>query len=183
MKQVKAKLWPRSNLRLLVVGLLLLASSARAETRLGRGVYYDGAWWSFLRGGGIAALQSGTNVYTYSPELSWNPWLAVTSWFAFRGNFGASFFRAANGERFFVSEYEIQFAFPQVGPFGFEIGGGAQTWWGQGGTNPMASGTLLIPVDEESLPWFRYVYFGYSGYFLPSIYTHIVRAGIEVTFW
>lgn len=168
------------------LGLLLflcLPLSLQAQSRLGRGVYYDGAWWSFLRGGAIGAIQSGRNVYTYSGVVSWNPWLAVTQWFAFRGNFGASFFRSNQAQRFFVSEYEVFLSFPEVGPIGLEFGGGAQTWWGAGGTHPMASGMVLFPVDDDNLNWFRYLYLGYSACFLPGVYTHLVRVGIEVTFW
>lgn len=162
--------------------LLALALPANGESRLGRGIYYEGPWWSFTRVGMLGALQQG-NFHSYFGELSWNPWLAVTPWFAFRGNIGATWLKASNTQRFFVSEYQLFFSFADVGPITIEPGIGAQTWWGHGESRMLASLNILFPVDEESLPWFRYLFIGYSAFFLPNLFTNQAKVGIEVTLW
>ncbi len=150
---------------------------------MGRGVYYDGPWWSFARLGMIGATQTNTRSNTYFGEVSLNPWLAVTDWFAFRGNFGITAFRSSSKETFTVSEYQLFFSFADIGPVTFEPGIGAQTWWKNGDSHLLVSVNLLFPVDDYIVPWFRYFYLGYSGFFLPGLYTHQGKFGIEVTLW
>lgn len=171
---------------LLLVFLLSARASAFIDegTRLGRGIYYPGPWWSFFRVNMIAAFQPN-NANSYFGQVSWNPWLAVTEWFAFRGNVGITGFQAnfPNREDFIVTEYQLFFSFANLGPITLEPGAGAQTWWGNGDSRLLLSVNVLVPVDEERLPWFRYLFFGYSGFFLPRNYTWQVKGGIEVTLW
>lgn len=171
------------KLRIGLLGLLL-CSCLQAETRLGRGVFYDGPWWSFMRVGMIGAAQRSVKTNTtYFGEFSLNPWLAVTEWFAFRGNFGITALKNAQRENFVVTEYQLFFSFADIFGVTVEPGFGAQTWWKNGDSHLLVSFNLLFPVDEPSLAWFRYLYVGYSGFFLPGLYTHQAKIGIEVTLW
>lgn len=136
-----------------------------------------------MRLGVIGATQKTTSSNTYCGQFSLNPWLAVTEWFAFRGNFGVTGFKNSLRENFLVTEYQLFFSFSNLFGVTLEPGIGAQTWWKNGDSHLLASFNLLFPVDEISMPWFRYLYLGYSGFFLPNLYTHEVKIGIEVTLW
>ena len=131
---------------------------------------------------GLAGFQQD-NGYTFAPQVSWNPTVRLDPLFALRGNLGLSMFKNSNttDRLFLVTEYSILGMF-SVDDGYLEIGGGAQTWAGNGGTQLLASGNIAWPLPKNFVPFLERIFIGYSAFFTSPRVTHEVKLGVGVGF-
>ena len=98
---------------------------------------------------GFAGIQPGAG-NSYSGGLSWKPTRRLSDSFDVRVNLGAILLSGATAKKFVAAEYELLFAFIEGEPWSIEAGGGAQSWFGNGGTHLLVSANLSMKLDE---PW------------------------------
>lgn len=126
---------------------------------------------------GYGAFQSQDSAKVYSGQLSWNPNFSLSSSLGLRANLGATLLKDNGDNRFLSSNYQLLVNFREiVGQFGFDLGGGLQSWGSHGGTHPIMSANLVC--DLSPMSFLNRVFIGASRYLLGDNATTEVRAGI-----
>lgn len=143
---------------------VLMSSSAHAIISL----------FDFQANGLAATQQSGGN--TYTGQFSWNPEVDL-GLFGVRGNLGASYMKGTMDNKFLAYNYQAFLKLSLIGPLIAELGGGMESWSGNGGTHPILSGNLALEVPGLLLGLNR-LFLGYSRFNLPNNTTSEYRAGI-----
>lgn len=142
----------------------LMSSSAQAMISL----------FDFQANGLAAIQQSGGN--TFTGQFSWNPEVDLGV-IGVRGNLGASYMKGTMDNNFLAFNYQAFLKLSVVGPLIAELGGGMESWSGNGGTHPIFSGNLALEVPGLLLRLNR-LFLGYSRFNLPNNTTSEYRAGI-----
>lgn len=156
-------------MRLLIGFFLLMALSAPAKAA--------GPSILSFQINGIGVLpEVGNNIF--SGQAAWIPSLSAGS-IGIRGEVGAAWLKNALGDRFFQFNYEAFLVLSLSPVTDLELGGGLATWaGGNGGTHPILSADLAISIPGA----FKRLFFGYSRYLLPGLYSHQVKAGLGFSF-
>jgi hypothetical protein len=136
-------------------------------------------WYGFVQASGLAAVQ-GSGGNSFSALVSWNPTYKFTPAWALRGELGASVFKGAG--HFFVAEYQVLGAYSGFAPLSLELGGGAQTWFDNGGTSFIASANGAWLLKHRVARYIDRIQAGYTACFFGSDFTHQIRAGIGASF-
>ncbi len=123
---------------------------------------------------GVLGVYQGEVGSSYSVELAWAPRFDL-GLLTLRGDLGLTVLKNTFGDRFLVFNYEALLDISLLPLLSFEVGGGLQSWLGNGGSKPIATANLLFPfpgvIDE--------VYLGYSRLFLAGGVDE-VHAGIGI---
>lgn len=173
----------RHKLVLIVMALLLTSTPCFGKTYKGPMLWLSQyEWFSFFQFGALAGYRN-KDEYAVGPQLSWNPTVILASFVAFRGDVGMSLLGSKERnikETFGHLQGFLSFPFDS----GFvELGGGVQKIFGAlGGSSPIASLNLVVPLLPKSCFILDRVYFGYSAFFHTSRLLHEARLGIGVAF-
>jgi hypothetical protein len=64
-----------------------------------------------------------------------------------------------------------------------ELGGGLQSWWNDfGGTNPVITANVGIPISEKWLGFIDRFYAGYGAVLTSGTTTHELKLGLGMRF-
>jgi hypothetical protein len=117
--------------------------------------------------------------WSFSGEVSWNPYFYLNDRFGIRGNIGGMLLNGIP-ENFTAAEYEALLSFAISKALSVEAGGGIQTWFQKdGGTSPIFSlGADWMFLLERRAG----INAGYSLFLPDKNVTHEVKLGVTLTF-
>jgi hypothetical protein len=119
---------------------------------------------------------SGGSLFT--SQLNWNPEVQVNDRFFLQTTIGAAIMNGSRGSRFLAYSYQGLFKFYLRKRLALEWGGGIENWGeNNGGINPVLSGHLVIDFPK-SYKKMKYMFVGYSRYYLPFNPTSEYKIGV-----
>jgi hypothetical protein len=130
---------------------------------------------------GIGFFQSGGASVT-SGMFSWNPTINASDWLDLRMNFGITILKADTEMNFFAAEYSAALALKTFDPVIIQLGGGAQSWFNNGGTKPIVTFDLAYRLAHPWLDFIDRFYLGYASILSSPSKTNIIRGGLGVSF-
>jgi hypothetical protein len=135
-------------------------------------------WYGFAQLSALGAFQSSGS--SYSPFLSWNPTYAFNHAWAVRGQLGFSVFKG--GDRFFVMDYRLLGAYTIASRVVIDLGIGAQTWFGNGGTSLVTGGDVAYKFEHPIVRYLDRVFLGTSVCYLSNHTTTQIQLGVGAAF-
>jgi len=138
----------------------------------------SGLTFMHFQANGYGAFQdAGGN--TFSGQISWNPQYGLSDSLYLRGNLGATLLKSTFDSKFLATNYQVLAGY-RLGSFGLEAGGGAQTWFDNGGTAAIVSANVPWSFDKPLLGLFDRVFAG-GSMFLLSNTTYEARLGVGIS--
>lgn len=131
----------------------------------------------------IVAIQPDND--SFSGQVNWTPYLVFTDFFKARLNGGFSALLGSNKKRFVMFDYQLLAHWDFLPNWGFELGGGGQTWLNNGGTRPVASSFLVLGTSKKIFGYIDRFFGGYT-HRIPlkskEVHTSEIIAGLGADF-
>jgi hypothetical protein len=111
---------------------------------------------------GLAVFRAHESFFA-SPEVSWNPYFAITTFLGLTGNVGFFSLNRAYGSKYLAADYELFVTATFFESLSVDGGGGFQAWYGHAPSRMVLSLNGSWIFDKKTLGIFDRVFVGISG--------------------